>query len=389
MTISRFVMRNVMRNKRRTVLTVCSIAVSLFLLVTLLHFMKLLQGGNDSDDSHLRLAVRHATSLAETLPASYLPKIRSVDGVRLAMPLTWFGGIYRGEEKNIFANFATDPRVVFDMLQELTLPHEYLGPFISEKTACVVGRPLMERFGWQIGDRITLVSNLYFTRDGEPAAVDLVIRGVLTARHAGEDAQLFFHQDYLDEVMGDQGLVGAYWVKAESTAHTAPVAAAIDEMFRSSSAETKTETEQAFKESFQSMMGNIKLLFGSICSVVVLTILLVVSSTMAMAIRERAPEIAVLKTLGFKRWFVFRLLVGEGLLVAACGGLLGVGGARLFYGFVDLSKRTDGMLPPIDLGGDIMTIGMLVALGIGLASSLVPAALAVRQSVLSGLRQSA
>lgn len=387
MTLTRFAWRNMLRNPRRTLLTVASIAFSLFLLATLINVVILLEGPT-TDDSHLRLAVRRATSLADPVPASYEAKIRAVPGVRYVTPFTWFQGVRGGDEQaTFFGNFAVDAGVLLDMFQELVLPREQRDAFVREKQAAIVGKITADQFGWKLGDRVFLVSQIWFTPEGTPAEVELIIRGIFTTTVAGHDANLFFHHDLFDEAIGRAGLVGTYWVKVNSMAESPIVAASIDQMFRNTSAETKTETEKAFAETFQSMMGNVKTLFGSISAIVVLTILLVVSSTMAMSIRERTSEIAVLKTLGFRRNTILALLVGEGIAIAFTGGVTGMALGWLFFASVDLSKATNGMIPYFQLNGTVIGIALVASVCIGFLSAVVPATIASRQSVLSGLKQ--
>lgn len=385
MNFAEFAARNALRNKRRTLLTILSVAFSLFLLGTLFNVIKVLEGP-ESDDSHLRLAVRRSTSLGDLLPEWYGQKIRAVPGVHMAMPLTWFQGVWR-DEKNFFANFACDARVLFDMYKEIVITPEERDAFIREKSAAVCGKLTADRFGWKLGDRLHLVSQIYATPTGGPVEVDLVLRGIYTTTVTGVDANLFFHHDLFDEASGRTGKVGTFWVKANSVADIPVVAATIDQMFRNSAAETKTETEKAFAAGFQAMLGNVKVLFGSISAIVVLTILLVVGSTMAMSIRERTSEIAVLKTLGFKRGLVLRLLVGESIGLALAGGAAGMIGARLFYASFSISKKTNGMIPYFQLDAEVICWCMFVALCIGALSAAIPAILAARQSVLSGLRR--
>jgi putative ABC transport system permease protein len=385
-TFAHFAYKNCLRNKRRTTLTIVSIAFSLFLLATLVNVLKMLEMP-ETDDSHLRLVVRRATSLQDPVPASYGQKLKAVPGVRLVMPLTWFQGIWRDEDKNFFANFACDPSVLFDVYQEIVIAPAQREAFQREKTAAIAGKLTADRFGWKVGDRIHLVSQIYVTPSGAPVETDLILRGIYTTTIKGVDANFFFHHEYFDELTGREGRVGTFWVKVNSLADIPIVSATIDQMFRSTSAETKTETEKAFGASFSAMLGNVKQLLGTLSAIIVLTILLVVTSTMAMSIRERTPEIAVLKTLGFKRGLIFRILVAESVGIALTGGLVGLLAGFLFFASFDISKKTNGMIPFFQFDAQTMLIGMLAALAIGLISAGIPAFLAVRQGVLSGLRQ--
>ncbi|PKO19375.1 hypothetical protein CVU37_04065 [candidate division BRC1 bacterium HGW-BRC1-1] len=386
MTLGQLAWRNMLRNPRRTTLTVLSIAFSLFLLSTLIQVVILLNGP-ETDDSYLRLVVRRSTSLADPLPASFKNKIRAIDGVRYVTPFTWFQGVRTENEQGFFGQFAVDAGVLLDLFQELILSREERDAFVREKSAAIVGRITADQMGWKLGDRVILTSQIWFNSDGSAATVELIIRGIFGTTVPGHDTTLFFHNDLFDEAMGRSGNVGTYWVKVRSLADSARVADTIDRTFRNTNAETKTETEKAFAASFMSMLGNVKLLFGSISAIVVLTILLVVSSTMAMSIRERSGEIAVMKTLGYRRNTILFLLIGEGIALSLTGGVVGLGLGWLFFSLVDLSKATGGMIPYFQLGGQVILIALIASLLIGVLSAAVPGIIASRQSVLAGLRQ--
>ncbi|MCX7020373.1 MAG: FtsX-like permease family protein [bacterium] len=381
-----FAYKNGLRNKRRTALTAISIAFSLFVLgtlITIVNFFDMPQ----TDDSVLRLAITRSTSIADPLPASYENKIRGVPGVRIAMPFTWFQGVWREEEKNMFPNFGCNPRVVFDMFREIVISPSQKEAFIREKNAAAVGKLTADHFGWKLGDRINLVSQIWATPDGVPVELELVVRAIFTSTISGPDTHLYFHHNYFDEAAGRIGAVGSYWVKVNSISDIPSVSAMIDSMFKNTSAETRTETEKAFGASFVAMLGNVKALLASISTVVVITILLVVASTMAMSIRERAAEIAVLKTLGFKRGLILFLLISESVVISLVGGAIGMAGGRSFFGSIDINKLTAGNIPFFQIEWRTVGICMIAALALGVASAALPAYFAVRQSVLSGLRR--
>jgi putative ABC transport system permease protein len=386
MTLTGFAIRNGLRNKRRLALTIGSVGFSLFLVVSLLNFLVLLDGPT-SDASALRLAVRRSSSLTDSMPYSHLEKIKAVPGVQAAMPFNWFQGLYGGDMKNFFANFSVDPQVVFILFGEIILEEQARLAFQREKSACIVGEVIANRFRWKVGDRVTLVSQIHFTPEGTPVEVELVVRGIFRSTQQGLDDNLFFHHDLFDEASGRAGRVGTFWVRAESIEAIPAICAAIDRTFRNTAHETRTETEKAFGAAFQSMLGNLKFLFGSISAVVISTIILVVGSTMAMSIRERSGEIATLKTIGFTRRSILLLLIGESVAISSLAGILGVGGAVLFYGTADLATATDGMIRQFDIEPRAQMIGMAVAVLIGFVSAAIPAWGASRQSVLSGLRQ--
>jgi putative ABC transport system permease protein len=372
-----FIWKNITRNRRRTVLTILSIALSLFLLSTLMTVLTELGRESPDGDQHLRLVVRRASSLGDPLPESYLDKLKRVPGVRMVHTLSWFGGLYV-DERNFFANFGCDPETLFPMFNENRLPPEQLSAFKKERTAAVAGRKLAERFKWRLGDKITLLGTIY------PVDLEFTLRGIYTGL---DETAFFFHHAYLDEALGRPGKVGTFWLKAASAAEVPVIAERVDAMFKNSDAETKTETERAFQLGFVAMLGNIKTLISSISSVVVFTILLVTANTMAMSIRERAREIAILKTLGFTRRRLLGLLVAESAAIALAGGLLGTLGARLFYSLVDVWKHTQGFFPIFVVEPETIAIGLLLSVLIGVTSAAVPAYRVSRQTIAHALRR--
>ena len=375
-TIS-LIWKNIARNRRRTVLTVLSIGLSLFLLSTLMTVLTELERESPDGDQHLRLVVRRASSLGDPLPEAYLEKLKRVPGVRLAHVLSWFGGVYV-DERNFFANFACDPETLFAMFNENHVPPEQLAAFKKERTAAVAGRKLAERFTWRLGDAITLKGTIY------PVDLEFTLRGTYTGL---DETAFFFHHAYLDEALGRPGKVGTFWLKAATADEVPRIIDRVDAMFKNSDAETKTETERAFQLGFVAMLGNVKTLVVGISSVVVFTILLVTANTMAMAIRERAREIAVLKTLGFSRGRILGLLMGESAAIAFAGGLVGTLGARLFYSAVDVWKHTQGFFPIFIVEPETIALGLTLAVLIGMASAAIPAYRMSRQTIAQALRR--
>lgn len=378
MTLSGFIVRNALRNKRRLLLTVLSVAVSLFLFATLQTALRELTHPPTSEDAALRIVVRHKVSLANVLPAKYQARIERMPGVASCTKLTWFGGIYQ-DKSNMFPQFGIDPETLFSVFSEAQIDPAEKAAFLRERTACVVGIKTMNRFGWKVGDRITLLGELW------PVDLELVIRGVY--REGIDETNLFFHHEYFDELMGNRGLVGCYWLTAANKEVIPSLIERIDQAFKNSDAETKTESERAFQLSFMSMLGNIKMLVGSICTVIVFTMVLVSASTMSMAIRERLREIAILKTLGFNSGQVFSLILAESFGLGVAGGVLGCGGAWLFYRNVDMYSLSKGIFIQFQVTGHIVIAGLLVAMALGVTSALGPGITAMKLSVVDGLRQ--
>jgi putative ABC transport system permease protein len=377
-TIAGFILRNALRNKRRLTLTILSVSLSLFLFTTLQTALRELTQPPSTSDSALRLITRHRVSLANVLPEKYQYRIQQVPGVEVVSKFTWFGGIYQ-DEKNFFPQFAVEPEKIFRIFTEAKVDPLELDAFIKERTACIVGIKTMERFGWKIGDRITLRGTIW---DCNP---ELVIRGVY--REGIDETNLFFHHDYFNELMNDLGVTGTFWLRVRDEAAVQPVIDAIDASFRNSDAETKTETERAFQLGFVSMFGNIKMLIGSISTVIVFTMVLVTASTMSMAIRERMRELAVLKAIGFNGRQVFSLILAESFGLAMAGGLLGCVGAWALFSNIDIYKATQGFFIKFDVTPHILASGLLLAGLLGAISCIAPAWASIRMSVVTGLKE--
>jgi putative ABC transport system permease protein len=377
-TIPGFILRNALRNKRRLMLTVLSVALSLFLFTTLQTALRELTQPATSEASALRLVVRHKVSLANVLPEKYQSRIERMPGVMYCTPFTWFGGVYKDQE-NFFPNFAVEADKLFKVFTESDIDSKQLDDFIKEKTACVVGVKTMQRFGWKVGDKITLLGELW------PVDVELTIRGVY---YGGiDETNLFFHHDYFDELMGKKGLVGTYWIRATNAEAIPGLVNRIDRAFANTDAETKTETERAFQLSFVSMFGNIKMLIGSISTVIVFTMILVTASTMSMAIRERSREIAVLKAVGFDGVQVFGLILAESFGLAMAGGVLGCFGAWALFSSVDIYTLSRGFFIKFEVTPHILTSGLMIAAGLGIVSCLMPGYTNLKMTVVGGLKE--
>ena len=331
MKLAGIMWKNALRNRRRTVLTVLSITISIFLVSTLEAVVDTLyRPSNGSSTPHLRLVVHRSTSITQSLPESYRQRLQTVPGVKYLVGLTWFGGQYI-DERNFFANFATDTENFEKVFDEYAIPPDQLAAWKSERTGALVGRKLMEKFKWQVGQRVTLKGTIY------PINPEFTIRAVYTTPDGTEEDAFYFHYGYFDEALGRLGQIGSFTIKADSAESVPHIIDTVDGMFRNTAAETKTEAEQAFALGFVSMLGNVKLLLTAISAAVVFTILLVAGNTMAMSIRERTGEVAILKTLGFRRNTILILLVGESLVIALLGGLLGALGAKLAYAFIGIT----------------------------------------------------
>ena len=328
MRFAKLILKNVLRNKRRTLLTVSSLIVSLFLIISLATILTEFERGSEEANPS-RLMSRHSVSLTFLLPMANLQRIETVQGVKAAMPFTWFGGIYK-DEKNFFANFACDPKKFREIYPELKMSDAEWQAFISDRQGAVVGQKLAKLHGFTPGQRITLKSPIY-NQD-----VEFIIRGILIG---GDEKTLFFHHEYLNELAPQwaKDKAGMFSMIANAPDDVPRIGQAVDSMFVNSDAPTKTESEREFARSFEAMTGSIKQFLYAIMAAITFSLLLVMGNTMAMTVRERTKEVGTLKAIGFKRHTIAGLFVGESVLLALVGASIGIGGAVLLYRSVDMS----------------------------------------------------
>ncbi len=383
MKFLQFLLKNLLRNRRRTILTVTSIAVSLFLVTTLRTVLTELESPPSTPESALRLITRHKVSLANTLPISYRAKIAQVNGVSAVVGEMWFGGVYK-DPKNFFPQFAVDTSQFFDVNADMQVPESQKEAFVADRTGALVGDNLAERFGWKVGDRVNLTGALF---EFDP---ELTVRGIYSAG-SDDGSSLFFHWEYFNEGMKIVGFVGSdftgtYSIRVRSAEEVPAVAAQVDELFRNSTAPTKTETEKAFVLGFLAMMGNVRLLITAISSVVIFTIVLVAANTMAMSIRERVREIGILKALGFRKVQILFLLVGESTLLSVTGALIGSLGAKAIFSRFRISSFTAGFVQRFDVTAGTVALCIAIGILVGVLAAGVPAWQASRRRVVDALR---
>jgi putative ABC transport system permease protein len=379
MTLARFVSKNAFRNKRRSVLTVLSIAFSLLLLTLMMTIWRAFYLDEGSAESAQRLVVRHRVSLTFSLPSYYREKIRSLAGVLAVVPVSWFGGIYKDQKpENFFAQFGTDPEEFFKVFRDVAIPTEQVTAWQRDRQGVIVDDTLANKYGWKLGDRIVLQGTIY------PVNLELNIRGIFHA--VPDDKSVYFNTKYVEEaVPWFKGKAGTFSILAASTAYVSKVSSAIDDMFRNSPQPTKAESEKAFGLEFVAMMGNVKTFILSICVAVVFAILLVSANTMAMSIRERTREVALLKTLGFTRQTVLGLFIGEAMALALAGGLIGTGfGYLLVYGLTHSPQFFSFFNLKVTAG--IWLTAMLASGAVGLVSAFIPSYHASRVNIVDGLR---
>jgi len=370
---------NLKRKKIRTVLTIGSFAVAMFLFGLLAAVRAGFTQGVDVAGAD-RLVVIGRTGLIQPLPLPYMERIQRIAGVRDIAHSTWFGGIYQ-DPKNFFAQFVIEPADWLRMYPEFKVPEPQWQDFLADRQGVVIGQKLAQRFGWKVGDHIPLKAPGYLGGGGWDFNVRAIYHGT---RKSDDESQMWIQHKYFYEKAPSywQGLVGWYIVRVADPAQAAAVLKAIDAEFANSPNETRTQTESAFASSFMKQMGNIEFLIVAIGSIVFFTLLLVTGNTMAIAVRERTAELAVLKALGYSDRFVLGLVLAESVLIAALGGAVGLWLASV----VADRDITSGILPTY-LSGLALAAGGLMALFTGLLAGLLPAFSAMRLQVTDALRR--
>jgi putative ABC transport system permease protein len=376
------ILSNLSRKKLRTILTVGSFAVALFLFA----FLAVVKGafGRGADIAGAdRLVTINRISIIQPLPLSYRDQILRIPGVKSITHNNWFGGVYQ-DEKNFFPQFVIDPENQRQVMSELVVPDDQWQKFVADREGAVVGARTAQRFGWKIGDRIPIKNVSY----GTSGTWEFNLDGIYHSAHAGGDeTQFWFQWDYFEERVPERfkGNIGWYVLRLDNPDDAPRVAKAIDDTFTNSSYETKTETESAFAAGWVKQFGNIEFLILSIGAVVFFTLLLITGNTMAIAVRERVGELAVLKAIGFSDFSILVLVLAEALLIALIGGILGLGLAILAVPV--LGNALNGLLPELILSPAILSLGLATALLIGAAGGILPGVGAMRMRVVNALRR--
>jgi len=381
MKFSGIILANLLRKKVRLLLTIGSFAVALFLFAFLGVVRDAFGRGADVAGAD-RLVIINRTSIINTIPLSYRDQILRVPGVRYVTHNNWFGGIYQ-DEKNFFPQFVIDPENQRAVFPEFVVPEDQWNAFLKDREGAVVGARTMERFHWKIGDRIPIKTTIWGGGSWE-----FNIDGVYHGKQPQDDETQFWLQwDYFEERIPERikGQVGWYVLRVQNPDESPRIAKTIDEQFANSPYETRTETESAFAAGWVKQFGNIRFLIVTIGAVVFFTLLLVTGNTMAIAVRERTPELAVLKAIGFSDRSVLVFVLGESLAISLIGGLVGLFLAVLAVPV--LSKALSGMLPRLFLSSTLLAFGLGTALTVGIVSGALPGIAAMRMRVVNALRR--
>ena len=382
MRFARLVLSNFKRHKLRTLLTTLSIVVAFILFAYLSAIRKGFEMGVSVAGAD-RLIVRNKISLIQPLPQSYQAKIDSTAGVAVSSQASWFGGLYQDKQVP-WGQIAVDPEKFVQIYPEFVVPAEQQKAWFGTRTGAIVGRKLVGRYGWKVGDKIPLQATFNRSKDGGPWIFDLV--GIYDGANPEVDTTgFFFRHDYLEEnrVFG-KGITGWYYIKIKDPKNAEAIARNIDEQFANSPAETKTETEKAFIKGVAEQVGNIGAIVTAILTAVFFTILLVAGNTMAQAVRERVGELGVLKAIGFTDGQVLAMVLIESLLLAVIGGAIGI---ALGWLFVSAGDPTGGALPIFRFSPNAMVTGAVLVVLLGVIAGALPALQAMRLNAVEALRR--
>ncbi|HEX8950033.1 MAG TPA: ABC transporter permease [Dissulfurispiraceae bacterium] len=383
MRIIKLLFRNAFRHKLRTWLTILGMTVAILAFGMLRTLVSAWYAGVEASSAN-RLVTRNSISLVFSLPISYKDKIRQVDGVTQVSYGNWFGGIYI-DEKHFFANFAVEPRTYLELYPELMLPPAQKTAFLRDRRSAIAGRKLAERYGWKIGDSVTLKGTIF------PGDWDFVLRGIYSGRDRSTDETMFlFHWDYLNETLkktvprrADQ--VGFFMIGIKNPGLAAEVSVAVDKLFKNSLAETLTETEKAFQLSFISMTEAIVVAIQLVSFVVIIIIMAVVANTMAMTTRERLGEYSILKALGFGGGYIAALIFGESFVITSIGCALGI--AATFPAASVFKKMLSMYFPIFNVAPETIYMDVAASLVVGIAAAIAPTLHAARIRIADGLRR--
>ena len=383
MELLKFIIKNTGRHKLRTTLTIIGIAIAILAFSFLRTVISGWYEGVEASSQN-RLITRNAISLTFPLPLAYKDSIQGIPGVTGVSYGNWFGGVYI-DEKNFFPQFAVDAPTYFGLYPEYKVPPGQMETFLRERNAAIVGVKLTKRYGWKIGDNVRLRGTFF------PSDWDFVVRGIYTGAEAATDeTQFFFHWQYVEERQRvfnspTAGYVGWYVIRISNPDMAGPVSQAVDERFKNSLAETLTESEKAFQMGFVSMTESILIALKIVSFLIIGVILIVLSNTMAMTIRERLTEYAVLKTMGFRPRHLITLIAGESLVIALLGGGLGI--AVTAPSVAVFAKKFENFFPFLRVESMTYWVCLLTAIGVAAGASLFPAWRAVHLKIAEGLRR--
>lgn len=373
--------KNLWRKPVRTILLVVSIMIAFLIFSGVISFNIAISTFNTLPT---RMVTLSRVNFTQSLPIAHYERIAAMEGVAVATHMNWFGGYYQDQQRGFLTVFAVDPETYFQVYSEdLTeIPPEQRDAFFNDRASMLVAAPIAERYGWRIGQRIPINSNIFTNRNTGNSTWEFTLAGTIpTPQGSSQTGAVLIHYDYYNEtVTFGRDRVG--WVPFLTTSADVndQVAAAIDGRFMNSQDETSTQDEETFNKSFTAQLGNIALVVSLVVGAAFVAILLIVGTTMALAVRERTKEVGVMKTLGFSSGRVLRMVLGESMLLSFLGATLGCAAAA---GLLALASNGGG--PPIYFAPIVLLYAAIIALLLGLVTGLGPALAAYRLRINDAL----
>ena len=377
------IVKNCLRNRRRSFLTIFSLSISLCLLGVMMALYYALFFGAPAKAQARRVVTRHKVSIVFQMPIYYREQIRKVRGVEEVAIWQWYGGVYKDsrDQRNFFPRLAVEADRLFKVYLDYRIPDEQKQAFIQDPAGCIVGKSLANRFNFKVGDKILIKGDIF------PFDLDMTVRGIYASDESNEDT-LWFNFKYLENALRNSTRLaaGTFTMLASDPADVPSISREVDALFANSPAPTRTESEFTFGLSFLSFLGNIKVILMSICGAVTFTILLISANTMAMSVRERVREVGVLKTLGFQNSTIMGMILTESALIALIGGVIGLAVAQLLCNIIRQGPAIIEQTKSLTIQPPVLLALLGISMFIGVASAIVPAWNASRTNIIDALR---
>lgn len=385
MTLAGLAMKNVLRQKGRSALTILGIAVAI-VLFTLMRTLVQSWTGSIDEAATDRLVTRHKVTLVMTLPKKYVDQVKQIPGVKYANYANWFGGKDPNHPSDFFATIAIDPATFHEVYPEVIVDPAVLEAWKQDRRGALIGDQLAAKFGWKPGQKVTLKGSIF------PGNWEFVIAGTYTSKSKTMDRSSFwFHWDYLNDskttIRKDQ--IGWIVTLVDDPTRSAEISRQIDALFEPQDNQTTTMSEKAFQQSFLGMFSAILTAIDFVSIAILAIILLILGNTIAMSVRERTSEYGAMRAIGFQPRHIAASVAGESLFIGFLGGALGLGLAFLFINMVlgpFLGENMGAMFPHFMIGGRIALMAIGVAMLVASLAAILPAFRAARLDVVTALR---
>ncbi len=382
------VRKNLFRKPLRTILLTISIFMAFLIFGMLTSLNVALNAASETGTSNNRLIVSNKINFTQPLPISYVNRVASVEGVTGVTHQSWFGAYYQDQRNSRFVGFYVDPETYLNLYgDEVKLSDAERKAFISERTGVLVGKSLADLYGWKLGQTIPISSNLYVKPDGG-RTWDMKVVGIFTgAKPTDSTAAIYFHYDYVNDTRTfGRDTIGNIALRSASPDLNDSIAKSVDAMFANSSAETSTVDEKTFARAFLKQAGDLNFIVTMVVAAAFTAILMIVSTTLVSAMRERTKEIGVMKTLGFSSPRVLRMVLGEALLLSTMGAVLGLGVSAIILKGISRSPA-GSQFGDLSMAPSVAATGLVLAISLGLVTGAIPAVSALRMSIIDALNR--